>query len=300
MSNKYDIVVLGDVNLDYVVANDLPFSLSNLIENGKIHWEEINEIPGGSGLNFCAFARETGFRSLLLSKVGEDTAGMVITKWLKQKKILLPSQWTTKSPTGKALIMRDNLGIRLLINNKKNSNHLLDLKDIEENKKSIASCRMLYVSGYCISESQTPRYKATLQAMEYAKSSVTPPVIVFDVVPHRIYEKFSFDEFLKKTKDVDILISEVATMRRFLDLGEKSETIDDQMAKDTAESISQFYDRFMLRFGASGCDKQILVDKKARRSSCEETGYAQASDKRGFGDKIAISALREFFGVLPK
>lgn len=299
MSTKYDIVALGDVNLDFVVHNNLPFSFRSLVSNGVIHWDEIKEIPGGSGLNFCSFASEAGYQSLIISKVGDDYAGQIITEWLKQKKIAFPDQWHTAAATGKAWIMRDKADIRLLVNNNRNANHCLDINDIEENKDAINSCKVLYVSGYAISEPDTPRYKSALYAMEYAKSAPMQPVIVFDVVPHRIYEKFSFGQFLKHIKNVDIVISEVATIRRFLDLGTKTERIDEKMALETAQQFCNYYNRFMLRYGPSGCDRQILFDKLNNGFHDDETGHNLASDKRGLGDKLALIALRDFFRVLP-
>jgi sugar/nucleoside kinase (ribokinase family) len=299
MIQEYDLVVLGDINLDYVVSQNLSLAFSNLTKNGVVCWDEINEIPGGSGLNFCVFAENFGYRSLLLAKIGDDDAGVFIEKWLKQKKISLPLHSRVQSPTGKAIILRDSSDIRLLINNKQNANHLLALDDIDQNSTAIKSSSVLYISGYAISELDVPRYKATLRAMECARSSHKCPVIVFDVVPHRIYEKISFDEFRKQTQNVDILVSEVATIRRFLQLGTKSEIIDDAMAKDTAKQFSHYYGRLILRYGDSGCDNQILVDKSNGRFCCEQTGHALAKDKRGFGDKLTIKALREFFDVLP-
>ena len=83
-------------------------------------------------------------------------------------------------------------------------------------------------------------------------------------------------------------------------MGSKFETIDHDLAKETAEHVSHFYDRLILRFGASGCDKQILVNKRLGRTFFEETGHSLAPDKRGYGDILAIQALRDFFEVLPK
>ncbi|MBK9927339.1 MAG: carbohydrate kinase family protein [Anaerolineales bacterium] len=301
MTQPYAIISMGDTNLDYVVGNSLPFKFSGLVENGIIWWDEINEIPGGSGLNFCVFAQKEGYRPLLLSKVGRDTAGHFITDWLNTNNISMPQNWTADSPTGKAIIMRDNADIRLLINNKQNANQLLSLDDIEEHKTDITSCQVLYISGYCISDITTPRFQATLRAMEYAKQANTPnsPVIVFDVVPHRIYEKMTFDEFLSYTKNVDILISEVATMRRFLGLGSKSETIDYQMAEETLTKTATYYDRIILRFGPTGCDEQVLWDKHTNSHTYNETGHKSTTDKRGFGDILTIRSLRDFFHVLP-
>ncbi|MGA7194098.1 MAG: carbohydrate kinase family protein [Anaerolineales bacterium] len=300
MTNPYNIVGLGDVNLDYIIGSNLPFKFSSLVENGVIYWEEINEIPGGSGLNFCAFAKKEGYRSLLLSKVGNDTAGFFITNWLNNNNISIASHWTADRPTGKAIIVRDNSDIRLLINNKDNANQLLSLEDIEEHKNDIISCQILYISGYCISDTSAPRFQATLKAMEYAKQAnfSNSPIIVFDVVPHKIYEKMTFNEFLSYTKNVDILISEVATIRRFLNLGSKLEVVDYNMAEDTMKQIALYYSRLILRFGPTGCDEQILWDKNTNNLLYNETGHKIADDKRGFGDLLTLRSLQNFFHIL--
>jgi sugar/nucleoside kinase (ribokinase family) len=295
---NYDVVALGDVNMDYVVAHDLPFPLSSLVQNGLIHWEEIDEKPGGSGLNFCVFATEAGYHSLMLGKTGQDMAGTSITQWLKAQGVAIPLGWTSDLPTGKALIMRDSANIRLVINNKNNANHALSPADIQAAQRAISGCRVLYISGYCIKEPAARRYQATLQAMATAKAAPHAPMVVFDVVPHRIYEKFSFEQFRDCTRHVDILISEVATMRRFLGLGNKLENIDGIMANDTAERLKVFYPRLMLRFGPSGCDEEILVDQQTGRHLHHETGHNQVADKRGFGDRLTLSALRDFYHVL--
>ncbi len=296
---RHDLVVLGDVNMDYIVARNLSFPLSSLTENGLIYWEDIDEIPGGSGLNFCAFAAEAGYDCLLLGKTGNDSAGLAVTTWLAARNIAVPRQWTTRAPTGKALIMRDSAGIRLIINNRHNANHALSVADVEENKAALASCRVVYVSGYCISEPRMARFDAALQAMAHARSGPRPRAVVFDVVPHRIYERLSFEKFRECTRYVDILISEVATVRRFLGLGSRAEVIDEPMARDTAERITAYYPSVVLRYGRSGCDQEILVDADAGFLVHQATGHDQAADKRGYGDRLALSALRDFFHVLP-
>jgi len=295
---RYDVVVLGDVNMDYVVHN-LPFRLSDLVDNGLVDWEEIDELPGGSGLNFCTFAAAAGYSCLLLGKAGNDSDGLAITTWLRARDIAIPRQWTTTAPTGKAFILRDSAGIRLIINNRHNANHSLSAVDVEEYSAALASCRVLNISGYCISSPRTARYHAALRAMALARSCPRPAVVVFDVVPHRIYEQMTFEQFRECTRHVDILISEVATMRRFLSLGSRSEAIDEPMARDTAERMSAYYSRFALRYGSSGCDLEILTDVNGGRFAHHATGHDQAHDKRGYGDRLALSALRDFFHVLP-
>jgi sugar/nucleoside kinase (ribokinase family) len=301
MKSHYDIVGLGDVNIDYVVENKLPFKFRELRENGAIWWENIDEVPGGSALNFCALANGVGYHSLLLSKVGNDMAGLLITNWLNERKLSMALNWAAQAPTGKAIIVRDNADVRLLINNKQNANDLLYPSDIEEHKNDITSSTVLYISGYCISNREAPRFRAASLAMDYARStsSASCPTVVFDVVPHRIYEKYTFEEFLRYTQKVDILISEVATIRRFLGRGSKSETIDRKTSEETMKDISQYYDRVVLRYGASGCDEQLLWDKSTDTLVHALTDHASVVDKRGFGDLLTIKCLQNFFKVLP-
>jgi hypothetical protein len=132
-----------------------------------------------------------------------------------------------------------------------------------------------------------------------ARSGTQSPVVVFDVVPHRIYEQLTFTQFRECTRGVDILISEVATVRRFLGLGSAAEAIDEQLARDTAARITTCYPRALLRYGPSGCDQEILVDANAGRLVRHSTGHDQATDKRGHGDRLAQVALRDFFRILP-
>jgi sugar/nucleoside kinase (ribokinase family) len=295
----YDIVALGDINMDYVVAGNLAFPFSSILTNGLIYWEEIDEVPGGSGLNFCSFAAEAGYRCLLLGRVGNDSAGEAIARWLTKRHVEFPQHWGTPTATGRALILRDSDGIRLIINNRNNANHALNAADIERNLPASSSSRVLYVSGYCLSDPQTARYNAAIHAMAHVRSGPRPPTIVFDVAPHRIYERLSFEEFRECTRHVDILISEVATMRRFLGVGSSAEKIDLAMAQDTAERMTTDYSRVVMRYGPSGCDEEILIDKNAGRFLHQATSHDQVGDKRGYGDRLALCALRDFFQVLP-
>lgn len=295
----YDLVVLGDVNMDYLVRASLPFPFSSVRENGLICWEEIDEVPGGTGLNFCAFAAEDGYRGLIIGKVGSDPAGMAITGWLTARGVDVPERWTNARPTGKAIIMRDSSGVRMVINNSFNANHALTVADIDAHLAALQTCRMVYVSGYNISDPGSARQDATLRAMALAQAGAGSPAVVLDVVPHRIYEKLSFAQFREMTRQVDILISEIATMRRFLGLGSSSELIDDALAKDTAEQVAAHYPRAALRYGPSGCDHEILIDAEAGAFVQHATGHHEIADKRGYGDRLALAALRTFFHVLP-
>lgn len=298
MQVNYDMVVMGDINLDWRGRKTLSFPFSELVVNGIIEWTPIDELPGGSGLNFARFAHEEGYKPLLLGKVGNDPAGEFIREWLQQCGLESGILTATSLGTGKAFIVRDKNGIRFLVNNEPNANQALSVSDVEQYADVIVSCHILYISGYCTMYPEAPRKLATEKAIELARTG-PKTCIVFDVVPHQFYRIYTFSQFRDLTSEVDILISEVATMRRFLGMGYKDETLARYEAEETAEKLAEFYNHFILRFGPSGCDEQVVWNAQSQKLIWEETGHNQTSDKRGYGDRLAIRAIREVFKLAP-
>ena len=294
----YDIVALGDVNMDTVIEKPLPFKFESLVANGVMSWEKIEDIPGGSGLNFSARAIEAGYSPFLISRVGHDFSGEAITLWLEARGIAHLKNWNTPGGTGKSVIAYDSNNVRLLVNNNQNVNRELTVDDINTCENIIATCKVLYISGYCIADFASPRFAAALQAIEHAKwakggNANGRPVIVFDVVPHALYEKLSWQRFRECTKYVDILISDVSTMRRFMGLGSKDETVNAELTLTTGEKLmaEKHYKVLALRFGPSGCDQEIIWN--GAKSELRPTGYSSAVEKRGFGDRLALQMLKD-------
>lgn len=295
-----DFVVLGDLNLDWSLEGELALRFADLRANGVIAWAPLAEKPGGSGLNFAAFARRAGYRVMLIGTVGDDLAGRGLREWLAAREIQAAVGVRAEAETGRAVILRDAGGIRLLVNSAANANALLTAEEVESCRPAIAGCRVLYVSGYCIQHPDAPRHRAALRAMSLARERAGDggPRIVFDVVPHRIYETYDYARLRDLTRPVGVLIAEVATMRRLLGLGSREERIDRALAEETLAALQGDYPGCILRYGFSGCDEQLLWDARDGRVHWEETGHDRAPDKRGFGDLLAIRALREFFAFL--
>jgi len=298
MKTAYDMVVMGDINLDWCSRGLLSFPFFELVVNGVIEWAPIDELPGGSGLNFARFAQEMGYRPMLLGKIGDDPAGKFIYEWLQQQGLELGVTVETSLSTGKAFIARDKNDIRFLVNNTPNANRALSVSNVERHTDVITSCRMLYVAGYCLMDTQAPRTEATLRAMQLARKG-SQTHVVFDVVPHQFYKIYTFSQFQDLTSEVDILISEVATMRRFLNMGDRSEKVTRAVAEETAGRLAKSYDRFILRFGPSGCDEQVIWDAQSHNLIWEETGHGKAPDKRGYGDRLALRVLKDVFNLAP-
>src|SRR5262245_53242822 len=142
MKTVPDIVVMGDINLDWVAIGNLPFPFTDLKANGVITWSPIHELPGGSSLNFARFASEEGYRPMLLGKVGNDLAGRFLEESLADSGIDLRVTRDPSLGTGKAMIVRDKNDIRFLVNNRENANHALSVVDVETNRSVIESCRI--------------------------------------------------------------------------------------------------------------------------------------------------------------
>ena len=305
MEKTYDFFVMGDINLDWYCPEWLPIALTEIDQNGINIYSPIEERPGGSALNFAVFLREKGFYPLLFGKSGEDTAIEFIKKFLLSKgidfKIINDPAWAT----GKVFIGRDKNGVRFLINERRNANHQLDEASLTKNADLLRASRMLYISGYCFMYHDSKRTNATLKAIEIASESDVS--IVLDVVPHQFYKYYKGD-FWQLISNMYLFISEVATVRRYIgkretgEWGDKHEQIDEEVAMQTAEILRNKYgyQNFILRYGPTGCDNQIVCSpSKGITISGRNLHSKKIEDTRGLGDKLAIDALINFFNFTP-
>lgn len=102
MELEYDIVVLGDICLDWYCSDALSFPFGYL-SGGRDLWLPIKELPGGSGLLFASFAQELGYKPFLLGKIGEDVAGRYIYEWLENRGLNTGVTVASASKTGSAI-----------------------------------------------------------------------------------------------------------------------------------------------------------------------------------------------------
>jgi len=291
MQNSADMVVMGDLVLDWCCKSTLPFAFPELVSN-RLVWARILELPGGGAVHFARYAAEAGFRPLVIGKVGQDYAGTAIIEALKKWGVMLAVERHADLETGRVFIVWDTAPscTRLLIASTPNANSALTPLDIEPHASAIANAKVLYVSGYCLVDS--PRREATQKAFEIARQS-GHTLTVLDVVPHEINKLYSLQEFLKLTRHVDVLISEAATVRRFLHLGSIDEKLDKTTVEETIQRLREYYQRFVLRFAGANCNEQVVVD--GQKTIWEETGYAEALEKRGYGDRMTVKSLQQVF-----
>ena len=294
----FDLTVIGDINLDLCTCHSLKLAFSDLVKNSHPIWEPLEEVPGGTGLNFAKYARDIGLSPLLLGCVGDDLPGRFLRNWLTKMGFVDGLSQSSK-PTGRAFITRDRNDIRLLIDNSPNANNDLTYDAITKYLDIIRKSGILYISGYAIRLPGSSRHEATLQLLQCLADNRSVNVI-FDVVPHEMYKLYSFEHFYRITQNAKVLVSDVNTMRRFLGLGSLEQEIDDNKSYETANLLKRYYQGVILRWGPSGTDYELLADFSRGTMKIHETEHKNlpVQGKRGYGDRLTIEALRGFFGLI--
>jgi sugar/nucleoside kinase (ribokinase family) len=296
---KYDMVVLGDIGLDWCVDSTLSVSFTDINQDIDEHIT-LNELPGGTGLNFARYAKEEGFTPLLLGKVGNDPAGNYLRQWLTQNGLNEGVDVETFASTLKVFIAHDNLGRRLLVADRNNANKHLSENDVLHYEHVLSSCKLVYISGTCLTDRNAPRLKAVKKAITLARSAKGAK-IVFDVVPHDLFKIYSDVTWLVNfIQEMDIIVSQMATIRRLLGLGKAGELVSRNIAEETIEAFSNYSDSFVFYFGDRNANWQVSYNGQKNQVLWEETDFVAATDKRGYGDRIALRALRKGFGIEPR
>ena len=296
MTRVFTATVIGDLNIELVCQlNDSTFAD---FTHDTLLYRTIGTSIGGTAANF-ALAGLNYYRELhVLGKVGNDVFGMMVMNQLTSASIHVHCNIDNTVPTGLAIHLRDSnpahhKGIRLLVVQEKAANHMLSVQDVEQHIPIIAQSDVLLLDGYCLLAQ--PRRDASIRAMQIAQAYNT--VVAFDIVPHHPYELYSFDT-LKSIIDLStIIITELYTIRHFLQMEEQDQTEEKELAIQTAVALhTQFPGKvFLLRFGIGNIDQSLIcLPGKAPQHSF--TGYNQAEELRGFGDRLTA---RELADILP-
>lgn len=285
------IAIFGDVNLDRTVQGNLPFRFSDMTENGIVSFGTVVELPGGTGLNFALAAKSQGIEPFLLASLGEDLTGKALAWFLQEQGVDSVLQFHPGIATGQAFIARDQADIRFLHDNSPNANRFLDWHWIETHLSRILACDLVYVSGYCLRNEESPRHQAMLRLLAWLKTE-RGPRLVWDVVPHRIHEEYPIEEYLQAIAGAEVVVSDVQTIRRFLKLGHPGQIIDEAIATETAKLAMELFPRTILRWGPSGLDHEIRTAQGVSQVVHHHHGKLGTSQKRGYGDVLALQALR--------
>jgi sugar/nucleoside kinase (ribokinase family) len=296
MAKEFVATVMGDLNVE-LVCPLYGYTFPD-IDQDTLLYRAITCYVGGTAANF-ALAGLDYYRELhVVGKVGADALGTMIIDQLITSGIRVHCGIDDNAPTGLALHLRDAntsraKGTRLLVVQAHSANRALSAEDVERYAHVITQSDVLVLDGYCLLDQ--PRRDASIRAMQIARAENV--VIAFDIVPHNAYRLYNLDTLKSVVTLSDVLITEVGTIRHFLGLTVPDSIIDEEIALATAKMLqAEFKDKvFLLRFGIGNCDQSLVcVPNMTPRHSF--TGYSQAEELRGFGDRLSA---RELVKILP-
>lgn len=99
------IIIIGSLNLDIVVQVD------RLPSPGEtVHGRSITNVPGGKGANQAVAAARLGAPVVMIGRIGEDSAGELLRRALRDAGVDDAAVHTAEGPTGTALIHTDKAG----------------------------------------------------------------------------------------------------------------------------------------------------------------------------------------------
>lgn len=286
------VAVMGDVNVEAVSRIDTPFTE---LTTNRLAYEKIDLVPGGTGANFALAATSLFDEVMLLGSVGDDLLGQHIEAALCQSGVDVRLLHAAGADTGFAVAIRDGAGtagVRLLLVRSTSANTALDPKFVDRHVSMITRADFLVTDGY--SMVAEPRRTATLLAMQLAAEA--GGAVVFDLVPHDLYRTTTLAMLDCSLANVGILIAEAGTIGTFLGVTRPTGIIELPHATEVLALASARYQdmAFMLRFGVGNAD-QSLIARPGRAPVHTYTGYRQTDSRHGFGDRLAVTELAEYF-----
>lgn len=283
---------IGDIMLDVVTS--LEFSdLAEVCDLKRVQ-SKIELLPGGTGTMFALAAVKEGFETTrLVGKVGADpkcedyadiTAQLVLNQ-LKQLKIDVNVALDHRNPTGVAMITYLSTGERLLVS-ESGANSSFSMADITPSmEESVTGSDILFVSGYSLLNET--KAQAIFHLMQKARDCGR--MVVLDVVPHSIYKVVDKPTFLRLTTPVNVIASEVNTMKHLFFHGTDRLPESSISVRTVADRLLNLYDAVILQ---PDFTYQFLIDKQG---VIEEV--ATGSEKlppiqhRGYADRITARLL---------
>lgn len=281
--------VIGDINLD-VIARLPDGSVPDTGEDVFVP-SPMTVTAAGTAVGF-ARAATPHFRVVhLFGRIGGDAVGDAILSQLTQPGIALHVARDTVRPSRVVVIIREGDGAggrRVMIPRTEVANSHLADADISALLELDPPVDVALVDGYSYLF-ETSRATVARAALELAERGVP---VAFDVVPHDLHRKWSLRELTTALEPATFLIAEVVTLLRFLGRDDEPQSVD-EVCSLLPELCSVFGRRvLMLRFGMGQIDQSLVVwsDGSWRH---QHTGYANAAEPAGFGDRLTAQELAE-------
>jgi sugar/nucleoside kinase (ribokinase family) len=294
------VVVLGDLNGEvWATVPDVRF---RQLSSDVLRYADVQFAVKGTAAGFALAAVDSFDRVHIIGRVGRDVLGELVEQELMASGIICHLVRDPVRSTGLAVALRDedkhaDRGLRVMVVKPNTANHGLEISDITECRGLLESADLLVADGYCMLEE--PRRSSCLKAMEMARAAGT--LVAFDLVPHDCYNRHSLDDMRVISRDVHVLIAEVRTLHGLLGVPnfERLYTRDDAIW--ALERLrSELGDRaYFVRFGVGNLEESLCT-VPGRPAVYQRTGYREAEDPAGYGDRISASELFHHLDWLKK
>jgi sugar/nucleoside kinase (ribokinase family) len=282
MDNDKNLFVLSDLIVDYHIDE-------SLFEDG-IQTKQGTPSVSGTGFNAAYSFYKHGLKPTLLGYVGNDVNG----KLIKDKVIGLgisskiKTHYTKKTTVFHMIISKlCSHTIRLSVDNKNNSNDLTRSEIIQLLVESnVKKGDYIFITSHFFYRISIENCKKIIDTILEFKL-----LIILDLVPHIVYEKISYKEFMHVfSNGIHILISEIKTLSELFKVPcDLNKPTDEDLNKILVGSKST---ALVVSYGKENytSHKSIMNIKNnvETLSYIEETGFTKLSPtmRLGFGDNL--------------
>lgn len=287
-----NVIVVGDLNVDVFPVGQLSRPFGDPGITTSVQFSNLSIRPGGTSFNIALACIEVGLVPCVCATVGDDYAGRFLRQELGRLGIY-GFYKDSKHPTGLAMLLWDALGKRLVINSDDNANHDLDLRHLLSCLSSYPAAQLMFVNGYSLRRGDTERCATVMDFLHQRDRREAPFSILFDLVPHNLYEVLPVSTFDLICSNCDGLSFGVATVRRFLKLGERNERIDETVATETLSTLRGRHPHLSLLgfFGESACGNYVRMFHTDETSVHGQIDVPFGSSIKGISDRIMVKEL---------
>jgi sugar/nucleoside kinase (ribokinase family) len=247
-----DLLCVGDVMLD--VRADA----GTLATGGDVHGRVLVR-PGGTSANAAVWATWSGASAAVIGAVGDDVAGDLAVRALRDRGVDADAVVRRTAPTGVMLILHEH-GDRSMVADR-GANAMLQPSDLPD-----VHAGAVLVSGYLLL--QEPGTETAIAAIERART----PLLAVEAGSWPLVEAFGVDRFLETTAHCDAVLANER----------EAHVLTGLRGLDAAAALSKHYRVVAVKRGADGaacCIDHDLFETPAEPAvEADPTGAGDAFD----------------------
>lgn len=288
--------VVGDVNLDVLAVlngehlggGDDVFALAPMTVGA-----------GGTATGFAQAAVEHFASVHVFARIGHDPVAGVLAAELGGMGAVAHLTRDRRAPSRIVVVLREppngrGPGRRIMVPRAGVANDRLadgDLADLF----ALDRLDVVLFDGYSLL--LEPSAATVKRAAARLRAAGVP--VALDLVPHDLHKRWSMRDLIEATADARIVISEAPTLLELIGLPSTGIDAGALVARLPAIREVLGVRVLLLRFGIGQIDESLLVwpDGTWRHRF---TGYADATDATGFGDRLTAAELIEVLEVLTR